>query len=313
MNLMNFFLNSVGRIRSGWRFLIFVLVFGIVSTVLSLGLILIFSKFSVDETTRTILFFIFGNLLSFVCAIFVGWLCGKFLEDLPFRAIGCWFTKKWFKDLVLGLVIGTLSILLAALISMVFGGLSFQLNQTANSTAVLTTLAISLTVFIMGAASEEAVYRGYILQTFSRAKLIWFGILLTSLPFALGHANNPDVSIFALINTALAGIWFGVAYLKTRNLWFPFGLHLMWNWVQGAFLGIPVSGIRAITPNPILQAIDIGPTWLTGGHYGLEAGFACTVALIFSTLLIWFLPILKPTDEMLALTNEENPKADFLA
>ena len=312
MNLMNLFINPVGRIRSGWRFLIFVITFSVVSIALTEWLKLVLSNLPVDEATKNILFFIFVNLLAFICAVVVGWLCGKLLEQLPFRALGCWFTKNWFKDLALGLVIGTLSILFAAVISMTFGDLSFQLNQTVNSTEILKTLGISWLVFVIGAASEETVYRGYVVQTFSRAKLIWFGILLTSLPFALGHAGNPNVSTFGLINTALAGIWFGVAYLKTRNLWFPFGLHFMWNWVQGAFLGIPVSGIRAITPNPILQPIDVGPTWLTGGHYGLEGGFACTVALIISTLFIWFLPILKPTDEMLALTNEENPKADFL-
>ena len=44
----------------------------------------------------------------------------------------------------------------------------------------------------------------------------------------------------------LLGAWLGVAYLKTRNLWFPFGVHLAWNWFQGSIFGISVSGANAL-------------------------------------------------------------------
>lgn len=307
MDLMSIFLNSAGRLRSGWRLLIFVFAYTAISSVIGAVLVVSLQISRVSDSAQTFIFYTVGFLTSFLCALIIGWLCGKFLEDLPFRALGFWFTKGWFKDLVLGLAIGTLSILLAAAISMIGGGLRFQINQTAEPSAIINTLGFSLLVFIIGAANEEAMFRGYALQTLSRAKLAWFGIFLTSVPFALLHARNPNVSVFGLINTALAGIWFGVAYLKTRTLWFPFALHMTWNWIQGAFLGIPVSGIKEIMPNPVLQAVDIGPTWLTGGHYGLEGGFACTAAMIVSIAAIWFLPFLKPTEEMLALTNEENP------
>ena len=75
--------------------------------------------------------------------------------------------------------------------------------------------------------------------------------------------------------------------------------------MQGAILGISVSGINEITVAPLLQPANVGSTVLTGGDYGIEGGIACTIALIVSTLLIWFSPFLKPTEEMLALTSEE--------
>jgi hypothetical protein len=126
--------------------------------------------------------------------------------------------------------------------------------------------------------------------------------------FAFAHFNNPSANWVSVTNTALAGIWFGVAYLKTRNLWFPFGIHFVWNWLQGAVFGIPVSGITEITTAPMLQQTEKGSEFLTGGGYGVEGGFACTIALIVSTASIYFLPLLKPTEEMLALTDQENPK-----
>lgn len=307
------FLNSVGRLRSGWRLAIFIGIFFLISAIFSMILFAATQAFQLDKTTSRFIDFTVGNFFSALFAILIGWGCNKLLEDLSFRALGCWFAKSWFKDLVLGLGVGIFTILFAAGISFLAGGLSFQFNQTSEKSAILSTLAISFLIFVLGSIAEEAIFRGYVLQTLTRAKLVWFGILLTSLPFGLIHFSNPNANVFSTANTVLAGIWFGLAYLKTRNLWFPFAIHFMWNWVQGAFLGIPVSGLKELTPNPILQAVDIGPTWLTGGHYGLEAGFACTVALIISILLIWFLPIFKPTDEMLALTNHENPKQPMMS
>ena len=296
--------NSVGRLRSGWRFTLYLFAFILVSAFSGV----IVSALTAGIENRIFVFFVIGNFVTFATALLLGWGSGKLLEDLPFRTLGASFAKNWLKDLSLGIGVGVFTILLSCFLAMIFGGMSFQINQTADFNSKIYTLIISFVIFVIGAANEEVIFRGYILQTFSRANLAWLAIILTSLFFASAHLQNPSATPISLANTTLAGIWFGVAYLKTRNLWFPFGLHFIWNWAQGAFLGIPVSGIKEITAAPLLQQIDQGPTWLTGGHYGIEGGITCTFALIVSVGLIWFLPILKPTEEMLALTSKENSK-----
>jgi len=112
-----------------------------------------------------------------------------------------------------------------------------------------------------------------------------------SLLFAFAHNVNPSVSPLALANTFIAGIWFAAAYLKTRDLWFPFGIHFAWNWLQGPIFGINVSGIGDFSPDPLMRATDAGPAWLTGGAYGIEGGVACTFALMLSLVLIYYLPL----------------------
>lgn len=313
MKAREFFFNQFGRLRSGWRFVLFLLLFAFLGTLFGYIAEVFFKTLAVDYSAGSVLYLLGNGLVSFVVALFVGWLCGKYLESLPFRALGCWFTKNWFKDLGLGLILGALTLAFAVLIAVIFGGLSFQLNQTNGQAAILLTLGISLIVFSAGAAFEEILFRGYIFQTLARARLAWLAVALTSLFFALAHLTNSDSGYISTINTALAGIWFGVAYLKTRTLWFVFGLHLMWNWFQGAIFGIEVSGIKSLTTAPLLQEIDAGPIWLTGENYGVEGGIVCTIALVFSILLIWFLPFLKPTEEMLALTSQEIPKHSNLA
>ena len=304
------FINQNQRLRSGWRFLVFLLAFvffaGLIGSIVKLTI----SQLGMEYSLGGFLFLSLERFVSLAIAILLGWLCGKYLEDLPFRALGAWFTRYWLKDLILGFLGGALTLVFAVSIAIGFGGLRFDFNQAQESAAIWQTLIISLTVFIVAAAFEEAFFRGYLLQTFARAQLAWLAILLTSLFFAAGHLSNDNAGYLSTVNTALAGVWFSVAYLKTRTLWFPFGLHLMWNWFQGAIFGIEVSGVTSLTTAPLLREFDSGPIWLTGESYGIEGGIACTIAIIISTLVIWFLPILKPTEELLVLTSEEISKSE---
>ncbi len=309
MKTTEIFINKYGRFRSGWRFAFFLILFFSLSTIFGKSLQLILSRLPVDLEKISLFLFIFQNFILLTMALAGGYLCGKVLENLPFRALGGCFTKNWLKDLSLGLIFGAVAILFAAFVAFALGGISFQTNQTSESSSILRTLGASLLVFTIGAMAEEAFFRGYMLQTFLRADLFWFGIILTSVFFAAVHSNNPNATFLSGFNTFLAGIWLGVAYLKTLNLWFPFGIHLTWNWLQGAVLGMNVSGIKEITAAPLFLATTNNDlSWLTGGIYGIEGGFACTFALIFSTILIWFAPFLKPTPEMLAFSSQEIPK-----
>jgi len=299
------FINSYGRLRSGWRAAVFLAAF----TFLQIGwasLAWILSSINAPGFDQDSLFsWGAGLLVSFILATVLGWICGRWLEGLPVKALGWAIYRGWIKHLILGLIIGALSLLFACLICVICGRMGFEFNKTAGLSAIGTTLMISGAFFILGAASEEVMFRGYLMQTFARAKLAWVAIVFTSLVFTAAHLGNPNTSLLALINTLLAGLWFSAAYLKTRSLWLPFGAHFTWNWFQGAIMGVPVSGITKLTTAPLMQPVDLGPAWLTGGDYGIEGGVACSIALVLSTVLIYFWPGLKADEEMLALTSKE--------
>ena len=308
MQFQTIFTNKFGRLRSGWRLAVFLLAYISLAVFFAETVNSILLRLQIGYSEDSLLGFFVPVFIFAAFSIFIGWLCGKFLEDLPFRALGVWLTKNWLKDFCLGVIFGAGSIILAAIVAVIFGGLNLNFNQTHGSSAIWLTLGSSLFIFAVGAISEEALFRGYMFQTLSRANLAWLAIAITSVFFASAHLGNKDANYVSTLNTALAGIWFGIAYLKTRTLWFPVGLHIAWNWVQGAVLGIPVSGITNLTTAPIFQVSDFGTKQITGGNYGIEGGIACTVALIISTLAIWFVPFLKPTEEMLALTNTESAR-----
>jgi membrane protease YdiL (CAAX protease family) len=299
MEAYNFFLNEEGHLRSGWRLAIFAIAFFIcaqLSEVLLLRGIAGVQHRSVLEVASSNWGFISGHGAILISAGLVGWACGALFEELPFRALGSSPHPGWLWNLGIGSALGAGSLLLAALLATVTRGIHFRFD-TAGPRSIGTTIAVSAFIFVFAAAAEEILFRGYPLQTFTRANLAWLGILLTSVPFAAVHLNNPNVVPgFTFLNTALAGVWLAVAYLRTRSLWLPLGLHWSWNWTQASLLGLPVSGIDRIAPAPLLRAINSGPDWLTGGSYGIEGGAACTLALLISTLIIWRTKLFSPAD-----------------
>jgi membrane protease YdiL (CAAX protease family) len=290
MEAYNFFIDRDGHLRSGWRLAIFCLAFLICLQVTQLILIFVLAvalRRSFGQIGESLWSVIPGHGAILFSSLIVGWGCGGLLEDLPFAALGFSRHKGWLKNLSLGSILGAASLFLAALLTTLTRGIRFSFDP-AGATVIGKTLAVSTLVFLFAAAAEEGLFRGYPLQTLTRAHLAWLGVLLTSVPFAAAHLKNPNVVAgFTFINTALAGVWLAVAYLRTRSLWLPFGLHWSWNWTQASVLGLPVSGVDRFAPAPLLKAFNLGPDWLTGGAYGIEGGAACTIALLISTLIIW--------------------------
>ena len=290
MNSVNIFYGSDGKLRSGWRFAIFVFAFVFFGLTFGTAAIAIMSVASGPAQPGGGTFLVINSIVSLAVALIAGWLCGKYLEALPFEALGASLNRRWATHLLAGLAGGAVTFAVGAGIGMLTGGLSFSTNSSANSESIISTLVVSFLIFAAAAAFEEALFRGYILQTFMRSDLALFGVLLTSTLFATVHNANPSASTLSWINTFIAGVWFAIAYLKTRDLWLPTGLHLAWNWTQGSIFGVEVSGLKEIVNAPLLREMDSGPAWLTGGDYGIEGGVVTTFALVVSTVVIYFLP-----------------------
>jgi membrane protease YdiL (CAAX protease family) len=290
MEAHNFFLDRKGHLRSGWRLAIFCVAFLICLQVTQFALLFMLSALlrqPMAEVNKSLWSVISGHGAILISSLILGWGCGALLEELPFSAMGCSAHRGWLNNLLIGSLLGAASLFFAALLTTLTRGIHFSFDP-AGPKIIGQTLAVSLMLFLLAGAAEEMLFRGYPLQTLTRANLAWLGVLLTSVPFAAAHLANPNVvKGFTFINTALAGVWLAVAYLRTRSLWLPFGLHWSWNWAQASVLGLPVSGIERIAPAPLLKAVNLGPDWLTGGAYGIEGGAACTMALLVSTIVIW--------------------------
>jgi membrane protease YdiL (CAAX protease family) len=147
-------------------------------------------------------------------------------------------------------------------------------------------LAALVGAALFPAVSEEMLFRGILFRWLEEFGGSWVAMLLTSLFFGAAHLANPNASWIAAVGIAFeAGVMLGAAYMLTRSLWLPMGLHAAWNFTQGEIYDIPVSGTHV---HGVLVARLTGPPLLTGNGFGLEASLiAIVIATLFGLWLLW--------------------------
>lgn len=141
-------------------------------------------------------------------------------------------------------------------------------------------LFFDLAVLLTGALVEEVAFRGYAFQRLIEALGPSMATLVMSALFGLMHLRNPDADMASTLTTVLAGWLLSLAYLRTRALWLPWGIHFAWNASMGLLFGLPVSGLREFSP--VISANAHGPIWLTGGAYGPEGGLVSAIVILIS-------------------------------
>jgi membrane protease YdiL (CAAX protease family) len=168
----------------------------------------------------------------------------------------------------------------AALGWLTFAG--FAWNTQSASQVVINTV-LFLAVFILVGWSEELMSRGYHLQTLASGLNLAWGLVLSSAIFSLLHLANPHAGLTSALGIFLAGLFLGYAYLRTRQLWLPIGLHVGWNFFEGVVFGFPVSGLSVST---LVKTQIAGPVVWTGGGFGPEAGLIIVPGILVGVLLI---------------------------
>ena len=134
---------------------------------------------------------------------------------------------------------------------------------------------------------KKTLIRGWVLPVIGARYKPWIGLLVSSLIFALLHGLNPGLSVVALVNLALFGAFAGLYAMREGSIWGISALHSVWNWVQGNFFGFEVSGTNA-SGGALLNLMETGEDWLTGGTFGPEGGLAVTIVLLVAITVILF-------------------------
>jgi len=116
---------------------------------------------------------------------------------------------------------------------------------------------------------EELVFRGVWLRIVENMYGSGVALATSSLFFGLAHLANPHSGWLPAIGIAIeAGLMLGMAYVATRSLWLPMGLHFGWNFAEGDIFGAPDSGN---TIAGFFQTTTHGDPLITGGAFGPEA------------------------------------------
>ena len=187
---------------------------------------------------------------------------------------------QWAKHLLLGLVGGTIIFSVAVAIAGALGVYKIVGFGTFNGL-----LAAIIVPTIGAAVTEEMLFRGILFRWIEQFGGSWLALLVTSALFGASHLMNPHASLIAAGGIALeAGVMLGAAYMLTRSLWLPMGIHAAWNFTQGEVYDIPVSGTKV---EGMLDARLVGDPLLTGFGFGLEAS---VIAIVVATAFgLWLL------------------------
>ena len=187
---------------------------------------------------------------------------------------------KWARNLGLGLAAGLAVFSAAVAVAAILG--IYRIVGQGDASGLLPALLASA---IFPAVSEELIFRGILFRWIEEWGGSWVALLVTSVLFGCAHLLNPHASPVAALGIALeAGVMLGAAYMLTRSLWLPMGLHAAWNFAQGEIYDIPVSGTNV---HGLVDARLSGPPLLTGDGFGLEASL---IAIVVATLFgLWLL------------------------
>lgn len=148
-----------------------------------------------------------------------------------------------------------------------------------------------LLVAILAGFGEEILFRGVVFRVLEESLGTLAAMILSAGLFGLMHAGNPGATTFSTVAVALeAGGMLAAAYVWSRSLWLPIGIHLAWNFTQGGIFNQPISGHAATGLLNFPLSATAGPL-ITGGAFGPEAsivslGVCVSLGVVFLVLAI---------------------------
>jgi len=110
---------------------------------------------------------------------------------------------------------------------------------------------------------QDVVFIAILFRILERSFGTWLAMVVTSVIFGFQHLLYPGQTLWSVsAQTIEAGILFYSLYVLTRRIWFIFGFHFSWDFIQCAVIGFPVME----NSRPLLVSKFSG----LGYHYGIS-------------------------------------------
>jgi len=145
-----------------------------------------------------------------------------------------------------------------------------------------TSLIHPLSAALGAAFIEEILFRGILFRIAEESLGSGLAIALSAAVFGLAHGFNPGAGAVSTIAIGLeAGVLLAAAYMYSRRLWLPIGLHFAWNFTEAGIFGASASGHDA---QGLLVSRLSGPDLLTGGAFGPEASIVALLVCLCASI-----------------------------
>ncbi len=224
------------------------------------------------------------NLFSTIIYIVVAILFCRFIEKRSLHSMG-FVSRNIGRSYFLGYVIGAVMLTACVLIAVLFGAFHIE-NAKDISLTVLTLFMVAY--MIQGLAEEVVVHGLFMLSMMNRMKPV-YALLVSSLLFSSLHIMNSEISLLAICNLFLFGLFEGLLMLRMDCIWGGAAAHSAWNFFQGNVFGLSVSG-SVLTPSFFTLSINEQMPFINGNLFGIEASVITSACYSVGILILLFFP-----------------------
>jgi len=190
-------------------------------------------------------------------------------QGLPLR-------QGWTREVAAGMAVGWGAVVVCVFAMVVIGGIAVVISTQSSAWPWLIVDAAYFGLLTLG---EEVAFRGYGFQRFSAVVGSSGAAFGYALFYAIVYALLPGATNASIAISVVFSFLLTTAYLRTRALWVSWGINFGWKASQALVFGLTVRGVSS--HSPVIEGNPMGPFWLTGGGFGIDASwFACLILLI---------------------------------
>jgi hypothetical protein len=222
-------------------------------------------------------------------------ISARYLDHRPLRQYGYRLSREWWQNLIIGTGFGALIVAMTVVIALSTDSLRVTSATLVPDVALLGWLLVFFAAFVGVAFYEEFIYRGAFItnavegltaRNSSRPVATGSALVASTLAFALIHlpgAVLADANVgLVFVKSGLLGGLFGVAYLRTKELALPMGLHLGVNYSLMNIFGIGAADTPGV---PSLLTVEHTATGLWSPSRGIPLFVAILAGYVI--VLLW--------------------------
>jgi len=224
-----------------------------------------------------------ANVIVIIAILLITWLAYR-KEAKNLSELGLNLKLRNFGFGILGIFLGGVFIFPLVYVIALIKGYPVVFNQGFNGSYILSGLWLLLPTVIL----EELAFRGICFKKtveisgVSTANIIFATLFILSHWINLGALGNP-VQMTILLITGLGHILYATAFLKSKTLYFPIGIHLGNNWVNlFVFSNVDINDPAKEQVKPsLIHVISQGKIPLFNGEFILSTAVTAIFFILF--------------------------------
>ncbi len=219
-------------------------------------------------------------MIGILVILAASWLLLYLTTKQDIRALGFLPLTKRLKQFVIGFLFTGFLCLMAQYAEAWLRSSDWVVSKTTGSTVILK----SLWWDVRSVITEELIFRGALLYIIIQKLGARTGIWLSAAAFGVYHwfsfgvLGHFPAMVVVFIGTGLMGYAWALAFVKTRSIILPFGLHLGWNFVYNTIFSKGPLGTLVLVSQ---EGHDLdGWPWLLNFLLGLVIVPVATITFV---------------------------------